>query len=47
MARRMTSVTPGMAGMMTLGGMDPVFPSKDTKLAEPLASTPPPLPGAV
>ncbi len=34
-------------GTITLGGMAPVFPSSDTKLAEPLASTPPPLPGAV
>ena len=32
---------------MTLGGMAPVLPSSETKLAEPVARTPPPLPGAV
>ena len=30
-----------------MGGMAPVVASSETKLAEPLASTPPPLPGAV
>ena len=47
MARRITSVMPGKGPGITREGMAPVVESMETKLAEPLASTPPPLPGAV
>ena len=46
MARRKTSVTPGKGPGITIGGMTPVVESmRRRSYAEPLASTPPPLPG--